>query len=119
MKALMGMSVIKMVIILPSALVAMYLVLSLQKYLSNRPGRIPGLMLPVGCFIAATVLAVRPLILADPGEYNGLGIFCLRMWLTFNIPTILFAFQYIRQKKVNAALQHAMSDQNESGTEPQ
>lgn len=107
MQALMGMDVDRMVIILPSALVAMYFVISLQKYLSERESPYPGLVIPVACFVAATVLAVRPLLVAAPGEYEGLAAFCLRMWLTFNIPTIVFMFPYIRQRRLRKALREA------------
>ena len=99
MQALLNMSTNQMVIILPSALVAMYLIISLQKYLSGRRSRYPGLLIPVACFVAATILAVRPLLVSEPGQYEGLGLFCLRMWLTFNIPTIVFMFPYFSQRK--------------------
>lgn len=100
MQALMGMSVDKMVIVLPSALIGMYLIILLQKTLSERRNPYLGMILPAACLIAATVLAIRPLLVAAPGEYEGLGMFCLRMWLTFNIPTIVFMFPYIRQRKI-------------------
>ena len=99
MQALLNMSTDQMVIILPSALVAMYLIISLQKYLSGRESRYPGLLIPVVCFVAATILAVRPLLVSEPGQYEGLGLFCLRMWLTFNIPTIVFMFPYFSQRR--------------------
>lgn len=104
MQALMGMSADKMVIILPSALIGMYLIILLQKTLSERRNPYVGLIIPAVCLIAATVLAVRPLLIAEPGRYAGLGMFCLRMWLTFNIPTIVFMFPYIRQRKLMKAL---------------
>jgi len=50
-------------------------------------------------FVAATILAVRPLLVSEPGQYEGLGLFCLRMWLTFNIPTIVFMFPYFSQRR--------------------
>lgn len=99
MQALLNMSTDQMVIILPSALVAMYLIISLQKYLSGRRSRYPGLLIPAACFVAATILAVRPLLISEPGQYDGLGLFCLRMWLTFNIPTIVFMFPYFSQRR--------------------
>ena len=46
MQALMGMDPDKMVIILPTALVAMYLVISLQKALCERKNPKIGLILP-------------------------------------------------------------------------
>lgn len=97
MQALQNMDPDRMVIILPSALVAMYLVISVQKYLCERKNPHIGLILPVICFIAATVLAVRPLLVADAGDYDGLFMFCVRMWLTFNIVTLVFLFPYYKQ----------------------
>ncbi len=109
MQALMGMSVDKMVIVLPSALIGMYLIILLQKTLSERQNPYVGLIIPAACLIAATVLAVRPLLIAEPGQYEGLGVFCLRMWLTFNIPTIVFMFPYIRQRKLMKAIAEEMA----------
>ena len=111
MQALMGMSVDKMVIILPSALIGMYLIILLQKTLSERKNPYVGLIIPAVCLAAATILAVRPLLVAQPGEYEGLGVFCLRMWLTFNIPTIVFMFPYIRQRKLMKAMAGEMQVQ--------
>lgn len=111
MQALMGMSVDKMVIVLPSALIGMYLIILLQKTLSERQNPYAGLIIPVLCFVAATFLAVRPLFVAEPGQYEGLGVFCLRMWLTFNIPTIVFMFPYIRQRKLMKAIAEEMAQQ--------
>ncbi len=109
MQALMGMSVDKMVIVLPSALIGMYLIILLQKTLSERQNPYAGLIIPVLCFAAATFLAVRPLFVAEPGQYEGLGVFGLRMWLTFNIPTIVFMFPYIRQRKLMKAIAEEMA----------
>ena len=106
MQVLQGMSVDRMVIILPSALVAMYLIISIQKKLSESNNRYLGLILPVACFIASTVLAVRPLIVGDPSQ-EGLVVFCIRMWLTFNIATLVFGFQYFRERRVKKALREA------------
>ena len=111
MQALMGMSVDKMVIVLPSALIGMYLIILLQKTLSERKNPYVGLIIPAVCLAAATILAVRPLLVAQPGEYEGLGVFCLRMWLTFNIPTIVFMFPYIRQRKLMKAMAEEMQVQ--------
>ena len=99
MEVLQGMSVDRMVIIFPTALVAMYVIISVQKSLSSRESRYPGLVIPVLCFIVSTVLAIRPLIVADAGADTGLGIYCLRMWLTFNIATVVFLFPYFIQRK--------------------
>ena len=106
MQVLQGMSVDRMVIILPSALVAMYLIISIQKRLSESSNRYLGLILPVACFIASTVLAGRPLIVGDPSQ-EGLVVFCIRMWLTFNIATLVFGFQYFRERRVKKALREA------------
>ena len=111
MQALMGMSADKMVIILPSALIGMYLIILLQKTLSERRNPYVGLIIPALCLIAATILAVRPLLIAAPGQFEGLGLFCLRMWLTFNIPTIVFMFPYIRQRKLMKAMAEEMQVQ--------
>ena len=108
MQALMGMSVDKMVIVLPSALIGMYLIILLQKTLSERRNPYVGLIIAALCLIAATILAVRPLLIAAPGQFEGLGLFCLRMWLTFNIPTIVFMFPYIRQRKLMKAMAEEM-----------
>ena len=118
MQALMGMSADKMVIILPSALIGMYLIILLQKTLSERRNPYVGLIIPALCLIAATILAVRPLLIAAPGQFEGLGLFCLRMWLTFNIPTIVFMFPYIRQRKLMKAIAEEMAhteSQNPAG----
>ena len=103
MQILQNMDPDKMIIILPSALIGMYLIISFQKYLCERCNPYTGLILPAICFIVSTVLAVRPLIIADPNEYNGLILFCLRMWLTFNIATLVFLFPYYRNRKMRSA----------------
>ena len=104
MQILQNMDPDKMVIILPSALVAMYLIISLQKHLCSRDNPHIGLILPAICFAAATVLSVRPLIITDAGEYDGLVLLCLRMWLTFNIATLVFLFPYyMRVRTMRAA----------------
>lgn len=110
MQALLGMSTNQMVIILPSALIGMYLIILIQKTLSERKNPYAGLLIPAVCLIAATVLAVRPLFVAAPGEYEGLGLFCLRMWLTFNIPTIVLMFPYIRQRRLMKAMAAVTSE---------
>lgn len=99
MQILQGMDADKMIIILPSALVAMYLIISIQKYLCERRNRYIGLILPVVCFIASTVLSVRPLLIAENGVSEGLFLFCVRMWLTFNIATLVFLFPYYKHRK--------------------
>lgn len=114
MQILQNMDPDKMIIILPSALVAMYLIISLQKYLCERSNPYIGLILPAICFIASTVLAVRPLIVADAEQFEGLVSFCIRMWLTFNIATLVFLFPYYKQRKV---MRSAAEIQKESDTQ--
>lgn len=115
MQVLQGMDPDKMVIILPSALVAMYAVISLQKYLCERRDHRIGLILPVICFIAATILAVRPLLVADAGDFDGLVMFCIRMWLTFNIVTLVFLFPYYKQYRTRKQMQEGgMAEQHVS-----
>lgn len=119
MQILQNMDPDKMIIILPSALIGMYLIISLQKYLCERRNRYTGLILPAICFIVSTVLAVRPLIIADAGEYDGLFLFCVRMWLTFNIATLVFLFPYYRSCKMHAAADKAAADSSDTHTEDQ
>ena len=114
MQILQRMDPDKMIIILPTALVAMYLIISLQKYLCERSNRYIGLILPALCFIASTILAVRPLIVSDPGEYEGLVSFCIRMWLTFNIATLVFLFPYYKQRKTMRDISEAVNGNNEN-----
>ena len=94
MQVLQGMDPDKMIIILPSALVAMYLIISLQKKLCSRSNPHIGLILPAICFAASTIRAVRPLIVAAQEISGGLVLLCLRMWFTFNIATLVFLFPY-------------------------
>lgn len=84
----------KMIIILPSALIAMYLIISLQKRLCSGSNPHTGLILPAICFVASTVLSVRPMIVTADEISVGLALLCLRMWLTFNIATLVFLFPY-------------------------
>ena len=72
MQVLQGMDPDKMVIIFPTALIAMYLIIRLQQSLCERRSPYIGLILPAACFIAATILAVRPLLVADAGDYEGI-----------------------------------------------
>lgn len=107
----------KMVIVLPSALIAMYFIISLQKSLCEKKNPFTGLILPVICFIAATILAFRPLFVADAGQYEGLLAFCLRMWLTFNIATLVFLFPYYKQRRMTRAAAEAAREAAAQGTE--
>ncbi len=103
MQALQGMDPDKMIIVLPAALIAMYLVITVQNSLCKRRNPYVGLILPMICFIASTVLAFKPMFIANPGEFDGLFSFCIRMWLTFNIVTLVFLFPYYKQRKCNRA----------------
>ncbi len=115
MQILQGMDPDKMIIILPSALIAMYLIITVQKALCERSNPYVGLILPAICFAAATVLAVRPLIVADPGEFDGLVSFCIRMWLTFNIATLVFLFPYYKRRKmIRAAMEQSETAEAEA-----
>lgn len=112
MQVLQGMDPDKMVIILPTALIAMYVIIRIQVSLCERRSPYIGLILPAVCFIAATILAVRPLLIAEPGEMDGLPAFCLRMWLTFNIATLVFLFPYYKRRKIMRSADK--NDDNES-----
>lgn len=113
MQVLQNMDPDKMIIILPSALIAMYLIITLQKHLCERDNPYIGLILPIISFIISTVLAVRPLIIADISEYTGLISFCIRMWLTFNIATLVFLFPYYMHRK---KLRDARSESTDTST---
>lgn len=117
MQVLQNMDPDRMVIILPSALVAMYLVISVQKYLCERRNPHIGLVLPVICFIAATILAIRPLIIADASDYDGLFMFCIRMWFTFNIVTLVFLFPYYKQYRQRKQMRDMAADSEPSETD--
>lgn len=104
MQVLQGMDPDKMVVIFPAALIAMYLIISFQKRLCEKWNPSIGLILPVACFLAATVLAFRPMFLAETAGSDGILSFCLRMWFTFNIPTLVFLFPYYKQRKLNKAV---------------
>ena len=107
MQILQNMDPDKMVIVLPTALISMYFIISLQKSLCEKQNPLAGLVLPVICFIAATILAFRPLFVAEAGQYEGLVAFCLRMWLTFNIVTLVFLFPYYKQRRMKRAAEDA------------
>lgn len=98
MQILQNMDMDQFVIIVPSALIAMYLIITLQKSLSERDNKYVGLVLPLICFVVASILAFRPLFVVDGGESGGLFLFCLRMWVTFNLPTVVFLFPYLRHR---------------------
>lgn len=119
MQVLQGMDPDKMVIIFPTALVAMYLIIRVQKSLCERSNPYVGLILPAICFIVSTILSVRPLFVADAGEYEGLVAFCLRMWLTFNISTIVFLIPYYKHHRPSRARSRDLvNGQSQDGTNP-
>lgn len=101
MQVLQNMDMNQFVIIVPAVLVAMYLLISFQKYLSERSNPYVGLIIPILCFVVATILSFRPLFVASM-EY-GLMALCLRMWITFNIPTLVLLFPYYRARKQQKA----------------
>jgi len=101
MQVLMNMDQDKMIIVLPTALIAMYLILRIQKSLCYKDNKKIGLILPAISFVVSTVLAVKPLFAPDAGQYDGLGMFCLRMWVTFNIVTLVFLVPYYKRWKEN------------------
>lgn len=107
MEILQGMDPDRMIIIVPSALVVMYLVISLQNSLCSRTNPYTGLIIPAICFVAATLLAVRPLLVVESGQAGELVPLCLRMWLTFNIATLVFLFPYYKHRKMKAAAEKA------------
>ncbi len=109
MQILQSMDMDKFVIIVPTALVAMYLIIALQKSLSEKDNKYLGLILPGICFVAATVLAFRPMFMME-GE--GLFLFCLRMWVTFNLPTVVFLFPYLRHRGQQKRLRKELEIQN-------
>lgn len=112
MQILQGMDPDKMIIIFPTALIAMYLVISLQKSLCERRSPYWGLILPAAAFIVSTFLAFRPLFVAGSEEMDGLFLFCIRMWLTFNIVTLVFLFPYYRQRKLIKSAEESVKHEN-------
>lgn len=121
MQVLQGMDPDTMIIALPTALIAMYLIIRLQQSLCERRNPYIGLVLPALCFIVSTILAIRPLVIAEPGEFDGLPLFCLRMWLTFNIATLVFLFPYYKHRKYTraAAEQAKQTEQSQQSEQPQ
>lgn len=98
MDALQAMDMNKFIIIAPTLLVAIYLIASIQKKLSNSRKPASALIIPIVCFIAATVLAFRPLFIVDGGA-EGMAAASVIVWLTFNIPTLAFLLPYFVAKK--------------------
>ena len=103
MSALQGMDMNHFIIIAPTALIVMYVVITLQKKLSNSKNVHLGLIIPVICFIAATILAFRPLFILSGSGAEGMVAASLTVWMTFNIPTLALLFPYfmgLKNRKV-------------------
>ena len=113
MDAMQAMDMNKFIIIAPTLLVVIYLVTTIQKKLSNSKYGNLGLIIPIGCFIAATILAFRPLFIVEGGA-EGMVAASVIVWLTFNVPTLAFMIPYFaarKKKKTDAYLQEAMAKQ--------
>ena len=94
MDVLQSMDMNQFIIFAPTTLVVLYVVITIQKKLSN--GRNPhyGLIIPVVFFIVATVLAFKPLFSVGISEDGMVGA-ALIVWMTFNIPSIALLFPYL------------------------
>lgn len=97
MQVLQNMDMNTFVVVVPAALVAMYFIIALQKNLSFRSNPYTGLIIPGLCMLAATVLAVRPMFIIDVD--GNLIWFCLKMWMVFNIPTVVLLFPYFKGRQ--------------------
>lgn len=106
MQVLQNMDMDQFVVVVPAALVAMYALISVQKWLSFKDNPYTGLILPGICFIAATVLGFRPMFMLE--AEGGLLWFCVRMWFTFNIPTVVLLFPYFKGLQNKKAMKLAM-----------
>ena len=112
MNALQGMDMNQFIIIAPTFLVAVYILVKLQNKLSNGKNVHFGLILPVICFIAATILAFRPLLILNDSGAEGLVAASLTVWMTFNIPTLALLFPYfmgLKNRKANQLIQEALA----------
>lgn len=94
MDVLQSMDMNQFIIFAPTTLVVLYIVITLQKKLSN--GRNPhyGLIIPVVFFVIATVLAFKPLFSVGISEEGMIGA-ALIVWMTFNIPSVALLFPYL------------------------
>lgn len=97
MEVLANMNMDQFVVIVPAVLIGLYALISIQKALSFKNNPYTGLIIPALCLIAATVLAVRPLIIA--GTEGGMLFFCFKMWMIFNIPTVVLLFPYFKGRQ--------------------
>ena len=112
MGALQGMDMNHFIIIAPSALIIMYIVITVQKKLSNSKNVHYGLIIPVICFIVATILAFRPLFLLAGSGAEGLIGASITVWMTFNIPTLALLFPYfmgLKNRKAAKLYDEAMA----------
>ena len=110
MGALQGMDMDKFIIIAPTLLISMYVLIKLQNRLSNCKKAAFGLIIPAICFVAATILAFRPLFIIGDSGAEGLIGASIMVWLTFNIPTLAFMIPFvngIKTRKTNKLLQKA------------
>lgn len=108
MSALQGMDMDKFIIIAPTLLISMYVLIKLQNRLSNCKSAAFGLIIPFICFVAATILAFRPLFIIGDSGAEGLIGASIMVWLTFNIPTLAFMIPFvngIKTRKTNKLLQ--------------
>ena len=97
MQVFQNMDMNTFVLVVPTALFAMYGIIALQKHLSFKDNPYTGLIVPGICMLAATILAVRPLFILD--IEGGLIWFCLKMWFVFNVPTVVFLFPYFKGRQ--------------------
>jgi hypothetical protein len=120
MSALQGMDMDKFIIIAPTLLISMYVLIKLQNRLSNCKKAWFGLIIPFICFVAATVLAFRPLFIIGDSGAEGLIGASVMVWLTFNIPTLAFMIPFvngIKTRKTNQMLQDAMNAEKTESSE--
>ena len=112
MSALQGMDMNQFIIIAPSFLIAVYVLITVQKKLCNGKNVNFGLIIPIICFIAATVLAFRPLLIVETSSGDGMMAAALMVWMTFNIPTLALLFPYLmalKNRKANQLMQEAIA----------
>lgn len=112
MSALQGMDINSFIIVAPTFLIVTYILISVQKKLCNGVNEKRGLIIPVIFFIAATILAFRPLFIVDMNGAEGMIAASLMVWMTFNIPTLALLFPYliaIKNKKEAKYIQEVMA----------
>ncbi len=107
MEVLQNMDMDTFVIVVPAVLIGLYAIISIQKALSFKSNPYTGLIIPALCLIAATVLAVRPMIITEAS--SGMLWFCFKMWMIFNIPTVVLLFPYFKGRQ-NAKQMQAFAE---------